>query len=1333
MPIKFLNDSSIDGDVQFGAYGSGSITGTTAYNLAVDSSGNIIENSANTRSVFVATSTDTTTNINATTTIQWNSEDIKDSGYTHSDGTNPEQITITQAGTYKIYAAITYTTTVQRANVALQILVNNVATGARGAGGYVRSNSGHNDGTTIVEDYVTVNANDVIQIQTSQEAVSGTVTLRSGESKIIIEKLTGLTLSTTDANTLGGLSAADFVQSDSFPAGNNTEIQFNNNGQLGASSNFTFDGTNLTVGDVLINKTDSTSGVLTIDTNRGFGREFVITNNGTNPVISADNNLTVQAQAGESQILLTGGGSDDRVQIGKNGTYPFYFGVGGTNTGRLGIGTTSPQAKLHVNGDDFLVTNGSESSVDINTTSYTYKIGDIDGGESGAHMEINSIDGDTIFHNTNVEVGNNILATGTILGSNLSGTNTGDQDLSGYALTSHNHDDRYYTETEVDEITHQWEWRWQRWQGLLSPASESEADWTSYYKTYFTERTESIDTSYPPEDSGYINTKTNVGVYGGFGGSTYGNIFGNLSSYHTLIYTNIYVDKEFTVNVTIFNGDDPHAIFIDGKFVRGSIPCCSNKSYSYTFKQGWHRIDLIYSEGGGGDYITMGWNPKDYTDYISQMHPHLGSENPNYILNKLKEIDGSGSGLDADTLDGQQASAFALASHNHDDRYYTETESDSRFVNVTGDTINGDLTVNSDFFVTGSAFEISAGVQTDFGGNTLSSIGAPLSGNDATTKTYVDNALAGKLSTTGKAADSNLLDGQQASAFALTSHNHDDRYYTETEVTNLLSNKTDLDHVRSLGSTAFTGTATTAGLITEMENDGAFDSYSSVFKTSWSYAGNFNLSDAGRFTETAGSSWLTWTDNSSDTTRGNITALVIAPNTGGSAGKMFVYNDQGGGYAPGWREIWCNTSDGSGSGLDADLLDGKHATDFVAVTGDTMTGDLIVSNGDVGIGETSPDAKLDVNGAGNFDGGTVESGVDTHTDVGISIAKGKFIKSNDGNYLRNLIGQTTSGVIEIGQTGTSLISDIRLKPGSSGNIIFQGSGSEDMRINSSGNVGIGTTSPGVKLDVNGRFIVQDNGDVALDVNTNGAFQIGDTAEVGGGAFIYGDSTDIDFVMQGGPVVRFKNNGRVGIGTTGPGALLDVDGSFKLSDFTSTSVATTGSLSPNQNYQASTQDTLADLAVDPYGNVVRGMQEATWTFTKAQLDAPLGMTLISAPGVNKAVIVYESSWMIKYNATGAISANQRYEIRQASNTGVGPISQLPGAKINEILSNGQSMPGGGASAYGFYSRDVPADAGGRTFKTNTATTLHKNVSNQLPGGVQTVSIKLRYRIYDATTF
>ena len=163
---------------------------------------------------------------------------------------------------------------------------------------------------------------------------------------------------------------------------------------------------------------------------------------------------------------------------------------------------------------------------------------------------------------------------------------------------------------------------------------------------------------------------------------------------------------------------------------------------------------------------------------------------------------------------------------------------------------------------------------------------------------------------------------------------HNQAISTITNLQSSLDNKTGLNDIRSLGVQAFTGgtnpNITTAQLISEIETDGGFDSYSSVFKTSWSYAGNYNLNDAGRFTETAGTSWITWTDNSSDTTRGNITALAIAPNTGGSAGKVFIYNDQGNSYAPGWREVWTNTSDGSGSGLDADKLDGQEGSHYLA-------------------------------------------------------------------------------------------------------------------------------------------------------------------------------------------------------------------------------------------------------------------------------------------------------------------------------------------------------------------------------------------------------------------
>ena len=163
---------------------------------------------------------------------------------------------------------------------------------------------------------------------------------------------------------------------------------------------------------------------------------------------------------------------------------------------------------------------------------------------------------------------------------------------------------------------------------------------------------------------------------------------------------------------------------------------------------------------------------------------------------------------------------------------------------------------------------------------------------------------------------------------------------------------TPYNDIRSLGVPAFTnGTnpnITTAQVMDEIDSDGGFDSYSSVFKTSWSYAGNYNLTDAGDFTETAGSSWITWTDNSSDSARGNITTLAIAPNTGGSAGGVFIYNNQGGSYSPGWRQVWTSMTDGAGSGLDADLLDGQQGSYYLNYANFTGTPTIpSVGNGQI--------------------------------------------------------------------------------------------------------------------------------------------------------------------------------------------------------------------------------------------------------------------------------------------------------------------------------------------------------------------------------------------------
>jgi len=198
------------------------------------------------------------------------------------------------------------------------------------------------------------------------------------------------------------------------------------------------------------------------------------------------------------------------------------------------------------------------------------------------------------------------------------------------------------------------------------------------------------------------------------------------------------------------------------------------------------------------------------------------------------------------------------------------------------------------------------------------------------------------------------------------------------------------------------------------------------------------------------------------------------------------------------------------------------------------------------------------------------------------------------------------------------------------------------------------------------------------------------------------------------------------------------GLYNFNNYTATAVATTGTLSAIQNAQALSQDTLANLCVDPSGNVVRGSQEGSWTFTKAQLDAlttstTSGTTLIAAPGANKAVIVEESNWMIKYSGADSMSTTQAYEIRQAiwTNTSAS-VARLPSTKINEVMDSAQGTPTN--PSYGFYSRDVPDfNNDARTYNCNKATFLTRLNSNATPGKLISVTIKLKYRLFDATTF
>jgi len=98
---------------------------------------------------------------------------------------------------------------------------------------------------------------------------------------------------------------------------------------------------------------------------------------------------------------------------------------------------------------------------------------------------------------------------------------------------------------------------------------------------------------------------------------------------------------------------------------------------------------------------------------------------------------------------------------------------------------------------------------------------------------------------------------------------------------------------------SFSGTYQTADFINELKNDyGCFNNNHISMKVGWSYAGNRNLDTGDGTIELAGCVIETWGQGSYKHVR------ITRPNTGTGGPSVWEYNDQGTGYAPGWRRFW---------------------------------------------------------------------------------------------------------------------------------------------------------------------------------------------------------------------------------------------------------------------------------------------------------------------------------------------------------------------------------------------------------------------------------------------
>jgi hypothetical protein len=246
----------------------------------------------------------------------------------------------------------------------------------------------------------------------------------------------------------------------------------------------------------------------------------------------------------------------------------------------------------------------------------------------------------------------------------------------------------------------------------------------------------------------------------------------------------------------------------------------------------------------------------------------------------------------------------------------------------------------------------------------------------------------------------------------------------------------------------------------------------------------------------------------------------------------------------------------------------KYSTDFYLVNNDTGFISIqtnlservrIKSDGNVGIGTTSPECILDVVGATGKTYSSTNAGTlvlrdtaNATTNVGGAILFKGYKTSNSAVAHFVAIDGVKENSTAGDESGT-----FRIHTANS-----SGTFSEKLRVTSGGNVGIGTTSPATKLDLKGNLFV------ANAANGNNTIAFGNIGTLGplngapnnltGSAFLVVSSSTASgapshmkfYTTSGGTCserLRIAADGNVGIGTTGPAAKLNVYTGTVISD------------------------------------------------------------------------------------------------------------------------------------------------------------------------------------------
>ncbi len=265
----------------------------------------------------------------------------------------------------------------------------------------------------------------------------------------------------------------------------------------------------------------------------------------------------------------------------------------------------------------------------------------------------------------------------------------------------------------------------------------------------------------------------------------------------------------------------------------------------------------------------------------------------------------------------------------------------------------------------------------------------------------------------------------------------------------------------------------------------------------------------------------------------------------------------GHGYSENWETSLANMQ--AAASDDFHNLGGVETQDLnnVLTLGNNAGAANAVNLGDVGIGVASPSNPLHVNGVARI-GAPGVTGYESDSQAasvwaGLGFTESPWVYANaieaadERGSASTLITVGTSNYTDIDQI--ALVTD----------------GDPQVFVDSNGNVGIGTTSPGNTLHVAGDARVGDPGQGsgglesafhgASDWTGDGyletswiyahAIEASDERDSGSTAMVVGTSNftgedEIALVTSGNPQVFVKSDGKVGIGTTSPSSVLEVD-------------------------------------------------------------------------------------------------------------------------------------------------------------------------------------------------